>query len=510
MQEHDASGSWPTHANLIRDLVHLRWHLLVVCLVREVLHTIAAFGVIANRTREQHDSTAIGTHRPLICISDWQTLRGETHPRVALRWCMHRAHRSRERGDIHWSALFTTMPNVERGDWQNDPEYPKAPLPAHERSWRHPSEIGASQWAISEPPLVVGRGLSVATGTVGAALAVGLLWLMIPHHNRSGVSASGSVTTIRQSTDIANNAFISTVGHTNSADTSTANSTNATVLGADPTNTISTVSSTSVSNTMPHGPTPMPTLLIGATNSASSRPATAMALTPGHFVVTTAQALNGRQGVEVVLPSGETVIGAVVFVDKLSGAAVLAVPTEIDASVIEVSPDQSHMTAAVMMSPEPLTVNVVADDTGVRLTYDGDGTPGEGSIVLDQQGRLLGMCTLSSSGAKLVSVDAMLKALDSAATVSVPAWLGIRPDKTTGGNVVVGSVVIDGPAQVGGIRAGDIIEAIDGIPVASLDELGQVIATHAAGDSVVVRLARAGETAPVVIRITFSSHPDSM
>ena len=91
-----------------------------------------------------------------------------------------------------------------------------------------------------------------------------------------------------------------------------------------------------------------------------------MALTPGHFVVTTAQALNGRQGVEVVLPSGETVIGAVVFVDKLSGAAVLAVPTEIDASVIEVSPDQSHMTAAVMMSPEPLTVNVVADRA--RLT----------------------------------------------------------------------------------------------------------------------------------------------
>jgi membrane-associated protease RseP (regulator of RpoE activity) len=227
-------------------------------------------------------------------------------------------------------------------------------------------------------------------------------------------------------------------------------------------------------------------------------------------VVTTAQAVNGRQGLEVVLPSGASVIGAVVFVDKISGTAVLAVPTELDASVVEVSPDQSHTTGAVMMSPEPLTVNVVADDTGVRLTYDGDGKPGEASIVLDQQGRLLGMCTMSSSGATLVSVDAMLKALDSAATVSVPAWLGIRPDKTTGGNVVVGSVVIDGPAQVGGIRAGDIIEAVDGIPVATLDELGQVIAAHAAGDSVVVRLARPGETAPVVIRITFSSHPDSM
>jgi hypothetical protein len=75
---------------------------------------------------------------------------------------------------------------VERGEWDEEPDYPRAPLPAHERQWRHPSEQGAYVWDRSEPPLVVGKGLSVATGTVGAVLAIGLLWLMVPHSNRNG------------------------------------------------------------------------------------------------------------------------------------------------------------------------------------------------------------------------------------------------------------------------------------------------------------------------------------
>ena len=43
---------------------------------------------------------------------------------------------------------------VERGEWDEEPEYPRAPLPAHERQWRHPSEQGATAWSQSEPPLV--------------------------------------------------------------------------------------------------------------------------------------------------------------------------------------------------------------------------------------------------------------------------------------------------------------------------------------------------------------------
>ena len=89
---------------------------------------------------------------------------------------------------------------MERGEWDDEAEYPSGPLPAHERTWRHPSEQGATAWVQSEPPLVVGRGLSVATGTVGVVLAVGLLWVMVPHDNRSGGGVAAQSSTSLRST----------------------------------------------------------------------------------------------------------------------------------------------------------------------------------------------------------------------------------------------------------------------------------------------------------------------
>jgi hypothetical protein len=58
--------------------------------------------------------------------------------------------------------------------------YPPAPVPAHERTWRHPSEVGQAQWAMSEPPLVIGRGLLVVTGAISCVLGAAALWLMLP------------------------------------------------------------------------------------------------------------------------------------------------------------------------------------------------------------------------------------------------------------------------------------------------------------------------------------------
>lgn len=400
------------------------------------------------------------------------------------------------------------MPDVERGDWHDDPEYPNGPLPAHERVWRHPSEIGASQWATSEPPLVVGRGLSVATGTVGAALAVGLLWLMIPHHTRSGVSAGASATSVRVTTDDSDATLIATgSGHTPfNGSLGTTVTTNFVV---PPVTTVQQSAAGSTPNTNPGDAPAHATMLLSSGSLSATGQSTAVALTPGHFVITTAQAVNGRQSLEVVLASGETVVGAVILVDRATGTAVLSIPTEIEALAVGLSPEPSQSTGVIMMSPEPMLVNVVANNTRVLLTYDRDINLPEGSLVLDQKGRLLGMCTVSLAGVTLVSVDAMLNALDTAATVRVPGWLGVRPEANEG-KVAVGAVLIDGPAAVSGVRPGDVVEAIDGVPIMTLDGLGQVIAAHAAGDSVMLRLLRPGEAVPVVIRITLSSHPQSM
>ena len=67
--------------------------------------------------------------------------------------------------------------------------YPDAPLPRHERAWRHPSEIGEATWRSSEPPLAVGRGLLVTTGAIGALLALAVLWAMLPTGAGGGANA---------------------------------------------------------------------------------------------------------------------------------------------------------------------------------------------------------------------------------------------------------------------------------------------------------------------------------
>lgn len=64
----------------------------------------------------------------------------------------------------------------------DDQQYPPAPLPAHERMWRHPSEVGYATWLRTEPPLTIGRGLSAATGAIGLVLAAALLWAVLPTH----------------------------------------------------------------------------------------------------------------------------------------------------------------------------------------------------------------------------------------------------------------------------------------------------------------------------------------
>ena len=58
--------------------------------------------------------------------------------------------------------------------------YPVAPLPKHERQWRHPSEIGQQAWVMSEPPIALGRGLLVTTGAIGCAIGLAILWMLFP------------------------------------------------------------------------------------------------------------------------------------------------------------------------------------------------------------------------------------------------------------------------------------------------------------------------------------------
>lgn len=384
-------------------------------------------------------------------------------------------------------------PFVERGEWDDDLGYPHAPMPAHERSWRHPSEIGATKWAVTEPPLVVGRGLSIATGTVGAALAVGLLWLMIPHHSRSGVAADASINSLRTSdSQGGGNGLLSSSPSLSSA-----------TVAPEPTTTAVFSSPTSAV-----GPTEifsLPTMLIGRGGASAATPATAVALVPGHLVVTTSEAVRDRQSLEVLLPSGDIVIGAVVLIDDNSGTAVLSIPHEIEASIVQLSPDAGADSGWMMTGPGLTNVTMFADNEGVHVKYERDHEPGEGALVLDQRGRLLGMCSADSEGMSLISVDVMLEVLQRALTVAEPAWLGIQVGSDATGGITVALVMPNGPAATGGVLVGDAIVSVDGVEVATVEALGQALASRSAGDSITLGVVHAGSSKGVTTTVMLAA-----
>lgn len=71
---------------------------------------------------------------------------------------------------------------------------------------------------------------------------------------------------------------------------------------------------------------------------------------------------------------------------------------------------------------------------------------------------------------------------------------------------VVTEVLADTPAEEAGLRAGDVITAVDRTPVNRLHELSDVLAQYEPGDRVTLTIWRAGQT--VTTRVILGEHPD--
>jgi S1-C subfamily serine protease len=67
------------------------------------------------------------------------------------------------------------------------------------------------------------------------------------------------------------------------------------------------------------------------------------------------------------------------------------------------------------------------------------------------------------------------------------AWLGISTDD----DKTVSAVSASSPAASAGVRRGDIIEAVDGAPVSSVDQVVRAIHRHRPGDVCVLTITRA-------------------
>ncbi|MGD9688524.1 MAG: trypsin-like peptidase domain-containing protein [Phycisphaerales bacterium] len=77
----------------------------------------------------------------------------------------------------------------------------------------------------------------------------------------------------------------------------------------------------------------------------------------------------------------------------------------------------------------------------------------------------------------------------------------LRARGFNGTGVLLTGVVAAAPAELAGLRVGDIITALDGTPVRSVSQLRTIVATRRPGDQMSVRLLREGQTQMVSITL---------
>ncbi len=248
---------------------------------------------------------------------------------------------------------------------------------------------------------------------------------------------------------------------------------------------------------------------------------TGMILTSDGEILTNNHVIEGATSIEVTVEStGKTYTADVVGSDAVTDVAVLKL---VDASGLDtVQLDSSSSVAigdavasvgnaegtgdlvvasgVVDSLDESITVSNELTGEPANLTglleVDADVVSGDsGGPLMDADGEVVGMVTAASSGSRnitgyaipiataLAVVDQIEAGTESGTvTLGVPAFLGVTVSKTSPGTVA--SVLEGMPAAAGGLVAGDVITAVDGVAVATT--LSALIGTYEPGDSVTI------------------------
>jgi S1-C subfamily serine protease len=260
------------------------------------------------------------------------------------------------------------------------------------------------------------------------------------------------------------------------------------------------------------------------------------------YLVTNAHVVgDGAAEVTVTLPDGSSLAADVVGADTVSDLAVLRVdggglpvstyadgtPAVGDAAVAIGSPfglDGSVTTGVIsalgrsVSTPGAPLVDMIQTDAAIN--------PGNsGGALVDAAGRIIGINTaiLSATGASngigfAIPVDTVRAVADQLiATGTVQhAYLGVqgvsldpavaeRYGLDADEGAVVVSVEPGGPADVGGLRPGDLVTAIGDDPVASMDELAGRIQRTEVASTVPLTVLRDGDE--VTLEVTLTERP---
>ncbi len=196
----------------------------------------------------------------------------------------------------------------------------------------------------------------------------------------------------------------------------------------------------------------------------------------------------------------------------------------------------SNTVSAGVVSGLERTVTASSPDTGAEETLNGviqtDAAinPGNsGGPLVDLRGDVIGIDTAVASNAQSIGfaipinqAKSAINSVESTGQIKVP-YLGVRYEPVTAtlasskklpvsygalvsaGNTGKAAVVPNSPAAAAGIKAGDIIESVDGTQVNSNNDLGNLIDQYSVGDTVTLIVARG--TQMLTLKATLAERP---
>lgn len=278
------------------------------------------------------------------------------------------------------------------------------------------------------------------------------------------------------------------------------------------------------------------------------------------YILTNNHVVDGASNIQVILKSGDTLDAKVVGTDSADDLALLSVaPSSVSGITALQFGDSSAVKPGQMAIAlgcpygltDSITVGVISglnrslsdSSSGISMTgllqTDAAINPGNsGGPLLDSQGQVIGINTAieAATGATgigfAVSSNVAAKALPSlmAGKQVARPWLGITGMALTASaasslglsasqGVYVVSVLANSPAEKAGLNGGgtgangtpasggDVITAVDGTSVASVQDLSAYFSTKQVGDEVNLSVLRNGQS--LTVQVTLEAWPDT-
>jgi putative serine protease PepD len=238
-------------------------------------------------------------------------------------------------------------------------------------------------------------------------------------------------------------------------------------------------------------------------------------------IVTNDHVISGSSSVSVKLSDGSTYKATVVGSDPSTDLAVLHIDAPSSKLVPLALADSSKVAIGdgVVAIGNPFGLDdsvtsgivsalnreiVAPDDTPIEGAIQTDAAINHGNSggpLLDLQGKVIGVTSQiqsDSGGNDGVGFAVPSNTVTSIVTQLIAtgkaqhALLGVSVTTTASGAVTVGQVSSGSAADSAGVKAGDVITAVDGTSVPTAEKLRAIIASHKPGDKITLTIQRGG------------------